>query len=419
MKSKNTSEKTLILSSGKCSWGKCVFCGWGRLESKVDIHGVKNALDKALNTPCKHVKIFASGSVLDEKQFSDKILKYLVKLVKEKGVKKITVESRPEFITKEKLDLFKGLKLTVATGLETSDDALRKRLAKGFTNKDFLRAARVLRKWGAGVKVYILVNPPFAKNVEKSLKKSVEFADKHADEIVLINTFPHANAPINELWLKGEWKPLNKREFEELVKPFTKNKKIQTDFSNFDFKPRFPEPAKQKIVGATKKQLLHPHFKVWQDYLVRLYEPPKTYALFVPCAYKKPYTHSRTWRAIKRVTRKYRDLHLIAISNPGVVPEEFADHYPFNSYDWPEKEETPAVKKSYIKVIKQRVKNYLSAHKYEKVFGYFKPKSESWQALKKACEELGIPLTQCLKHDLNVKGEEALQELDQTLKKFF
>lgn len=415
MKSKNTYEKTLVLSSGKCAWGKCVFCGWGRAESRVDVLKIKDSLDKALNQPCQHLKIFASGSLLDEHQFPIKILKYLARLVKQKGVDKLTIESRPEFITHDKLKIFEGTNLFVAIGLETSDDKLRKKLGKGFTRKDYLRAVKKVREHGFGVKTYLLVNPPHAENVEQELEESVDFALKHSDEVVLINTYPHANAPINDMWLGGEWKPLNRDEFLKAVNPYLDDKRISIDFSNFDFKPRFPENVREEIVGAGEEQLLHPHFEVWQDYLTRLYEPKKSNVLFVPCSYRKPYTKSRTWKAIKKVTKKYGDLHHVAISNPGVVPEEFANKYPFNSYDWPEKEETPEIKELYIKVNKERIKKYLDAHDYFKVFSYLKPSSESHQALEQACDDLDIKLHQCLTKDLDVRREEALRQLDEKL----
>ena len=126
---------------------------------------------------------------------------------------------------------------------------------------------------------------------------------------------------------------------------------------------------------------------------------PKKYALFLPCSYRKPYSSSRTHKEIlKRLTPLpfYANLHQLMVSNPGIIPREFETKYPFAHYDWPEWEETPAIKKEYLKVTGERIERYLSAHKYEKVFAYFKPESESHIALKSACKKQKIDLISCV-----------------------
>ena len=403
---------TIILSSGKCRWGKCVFCGWGKLVADRDENRVKrDFLRKLSNIKGEDtLSIFASGSFLDDLQFSPELRKWIVEKLKEKGFKNLTIESRPEFITKEKLEEFKGLNLTVAIGLEVADDEVLKKLKKGITLKDFERAAKIIHDSGAKLRVYLLVNPPFVDDPKESFRKSVEYAKKFADSIVAINCYPHSKSELFDMWVRGEWRPLDEEEFKEVTKGYD----VELDFSNYNFIPKFPKDKQERIVGVSKDTLLHPYYEVWQDYFQRFYKVPKgkRFALFLPCSYIKPYRRSPTHRAILRKLLKlptYKQIHQIMISSPGVIPREFENYYPFNSYEWNEKDETEEIKKLYIDVNKERIKKYLRRHKYEKVFSYLKPDSESYKALKEACDELGINL-------INLVDEEKYSELKDRIK---
>lgn len=437
-------EKTLLLNSGKCSWGKCFACGWGKLASpRLGIHEMKKVIDdffhaqklsvfggaqnpkdsggaanfvrvpdgsgasmpELKNGKIEKLKIFASGSFLDDAQFPKAIRKYVAKKCASLGVE-LVVESRSEFITAENLDDFKGAKLTVAIGLESGDDAVLKKYNKGFTTEDYISAAKLLHEKSFRVRTYLMVGLPFGS--AESLKKSVELADKYGDEIVLINVFPHSLAPLYEMWITGKWKPLDKKQFEEAIAPCKSNPKAETDFNNFSFVPRFPRAKQAPIKGSSEKELLHQHFEVWQDYVCRFYEAPKEKktVLFLPCTFTKPYYNSKLHREILKVVGNRKNIHLVVISSPGVIPYEFANKYPFNSYDWPEWEETPEIKKKYVEVTEKRLENYLRLHKYEKYFCFLKP-SETFIALEQACKKLGVPLVGCLKPETweKIKGE--------------
>lgn len=428
-------EKTIIFNSGKCAWGKCIFCGWSKLEFPVDIEKLKKQFDKEIEKAegVETVKIFGSGSFLDDRQFPREFRKYVIEKCKEKGIKHLIVESRPEFIRDELLRDFEGIKLTVAIGLEVADDKILKKINKGFITKDYIKAVKTLRKHGCGVRTYLLVGLPFVKNQQKTLDKSVRFALKYSDSVVLINLFPHSKAPLFDMWIKREWKPLDEKQFNKLVSKWRKNKKVETDFNNFAFIPRFPKSKQEFIRGATVENLLHPHFEVWQDYFCRFFKvsPEKKYALFVLCAYRKPYTKSKSWRAMLRVLSRFKyfkKIHILTISSPGVIPYEFIRYYPFTSYDWPEWEETGEVKKAYLRVTQKRIENYLKAHKkdYKKFFAYLPPNSLSFKALERACKKLKIRLINCFPKEIYEKvkdrrpvvtTEEALESLEKALKK--
>ncbi len=392
-------EKVIIINSGKCAWGGCTYCGWGRLVARQkDMHRLKEFWDDQVRDikpgSLERIKIFCSGCFLDPKQIVPAFRSYVVRSCEKLGVKSLIVESFPRFITPENLENMQSdkVKIFAGIGLECADDEVLKKIRKGFTLADFEKAHDILKKYGWGIRAYLLVNAPGM--TEEHVKKSVEYAAKWAEETILINTLPHYAAPIMLDWLEGRWKPLDLKQFENAVAPYN----VETDFKNFNFVPKWPLNLQQKIRGATEKELLHPHFEVWQDYMCRFWNPKdKDVLVFLPCAFRKPYFNSQLHKAIMPVLQESKDwekMQVVVISSPGVIPYEYANYYPFNSYDWPEWEETPEIKKKYVEVTQERIENFLHAHdkQFKKIISYFKPTSESFIALKQACDALGIEL---------------------------
>lgn len=418
--------KKLVLESGQCAHAKCIFCGYSRERKPVNVQRLKVILDRELlDFKGDELRIYSSGSFFDENQFPEEFRRYLAEKCREKCIKKLVVESRPEFIIPEAIKDFEGIELHVAIGLEVADDGILKKLNKGFTTEDYVKAAKILHESNAKLRTYLLANPPFVKDIKKSLYDSVEFAKKHSDSIVVINLLPHYRAPLFDLWLQGKWSFLSREEFRELTKDL---KGVELDEETFHFVPRFPPEKKRFWNGVGGEYLDNPHYRVWQDYIARWYRVPegKEIALFLPCSYKKPYSKSKTHTLIAKVLRRVpcsEKIHRIVISSPGVIPFEFNNYYPFNAYDWDESLETPEIKKEYIRVNKERIKAYLKNHKYKQYLCFLKHSSESYQALKQACEELGISLTNCLSEETekSVEGnplhsKKALEELEENLR---
>ena len=317
----------------------------------------------------------------------------------------LIVESRTEYINVINLKELKkylgsrNLKITFAIGLEVADESILKKIKKGLTLKKFEDAVSLAREYGFGVRAYLMANLPYVQDVKKSLEMSVEYALKLCDSCAIINAYPYGFAPLMDLWLCGKWKPLDEKSFFSIVKKYENNLKISVYFDDYISAPKFPEQV--TLQGACEENLVHPHYEVWQDYIERFYNVPeiKNIVLFLPCAFRKPYSRSQTHREIVRRLQglcEYSRIHQVMISNPGVIPREFEGKYPFAHYDWPEWEETEKIKKRYIEVTQKRIEHYLATHKYKKYFCYLKPDSESYMALENACAKLKINLISCL-----------------------
>jgi len=424
----------LILNYGSCSWGQCTFCGYGRIAGKPpsskELISRFNEFFRQLPEDDAHVKVFGSGSFFDEAQIPKIAREHFIKLAREKNAQ-ITLESRPQFITSEVLGELMGIDLTVAIGLESAVPELLEAVCKGFTVEDFTRAASLIHEAGFKVRSYLLVNIPGDRDLEANLKQSVETALKHSDSLVLINLLPHGDTPVFDLWVGGEWSYLSKKQFHEITAPYADDPRIELDEETFRFKPRFPKTRVMKLAGVGEDYLTHPYFEVWHDYILRWYQPPEDKKLlFLPCSYTKPYSRSRTHKSIIEALKAggvRGRVHEVMVSNAGVIPREFEDYYPFNDYDWDEKQETPEIQARYIEVTSERIRNYLSVHgkSYKQIYYYLKPASQSAQALRQAAGELGFKAYNLLSDEAytEVKDkpnpliqERALEDLKQNLK---
>lgn len=423
------SEITFFLKSGRCGWGGCLFCGYGRIcGSEPTVENLRKEFDsfvENLDKGINHVKVFGSGSFLDETQVPREARLYFIEKCKNGSIKELTIESRPEFITVDRLEEFNDIKVNVAIGLEVADNHVLEKINKGFNMSDYENAEKILHSCNCKLRTYLLVNPPFVKDIGKSLDNSVGYALQYSDSIVLINLLPHGNSPLFEIWLKGEWNFLSREEFYKITDEWKNNSKIEPDVETFRFIPKFPKHLQKNLNGVGEEFLIHPHFEIWQDYLIRWYKSPedKEILLVLPCSYEKPYSKSKTHKAIMERLKKldfYNKIHQIMISNAGVIPREFEDMYPFNSYDWDEKEETMEIKRRYIEVTSRRLEKYLTAHKYKMIFCFLKYDSESYKALEIACRNLGLEFRNLLRNETynKVKSknkplqtEEALNDL--------
>jgi len=162
----------IIFRTKGCSWALnsgCSMCGYFNDSAwkNVSDNDLLAQFDTAMNNYSgqKYVKIFTSGSFLDAKEVKPKVRKEILgKLVE--TTDKISVESRPEYISRAKLEamqnFLKNKYIEVAIGLETVNDKIRNQyINKGLLYEDFLKAVQICKELKFGIRVYLLFKPPF------------------------------------------------------------------------------------------------------------------------------------------------------------------------------------------------------------------------------------------------------------------
>lgn len=217
-----TRSFVIILRTSGCRWSRysgCTMCGY--FNNSLD----RPVKEDELLAQIKYVfsryngeeaiKIFTSGSFLDDEEMPNKLQIEILKRCAEQGnVKKISVESRPEFVEEEKIRRLKEAvepaKFEVSIGLESANNlVLQYAVNKGFKFKDYREAVDVLKKENVLVKTYVLIKPPFLTEYE-AIKDSVETVEKIKDATDTVSFNPvsvHKNTLVEYLWKRGEYRP--------------------------------------------------------------------------------------------------------------------------------------------------------------------------------------------------------------------
>jgi len=214
---------TVVLNTGGCRWaraGGCTMCGYvaesvdgGTVPAEALRDQVEAVLDHERthhDGPCPLVKIYTSGSFLDEREVPAESRHMIAETFADR--ERLVVESLPDFVAAPKLDDFldRGLAVDVAVGLETATDRVRHDCVnKYFDWADFAAASETARAAGAGVKAYLLMKPPFLTERE-ALADMVDSIRRTADHAHTVSMNPcnvQRYTMVDELHFRGGYRP--------------------------------------------------------------------------------------------------------------------------------------------------------------------------------------------------------------------
>lgn len=210
----------IIFRTRGCSWAHksgCSMCGYfnDSAWSKVSDNDLLAQFDAVMKKydGQRFVKIFTSGSFLDDKEISQSVRKKILEQLYRK-VDKVSVESRPDFITDKKLVEIKNIvnskTFEIGIGLETADDFIREHcINKGFTFNDYKKTADIVKKHGFSLKTYILIKPPFVSE-KKAIDDAVKTVSMIKDFNDVISFNPcnvQRNTVVEFLWKHSEYRP--------------------------------------------------------------------------------------------------------------------------------------------------------------------------------------------------------------------
>jgi len=205
--------------SGCFNCGMSVGAGIRPLSSAV----IKAVADKIISmkknvdiNAIKWFNIYVEGSFLNDKEIPPLAQKTIFELIAtETSAARITFETRPEYITQEKVDMLAevatdhDIELEVAVGVETSNDFIRQFCVnKGFTFEEFAQKADLLHTAkNIRVLAYKFMKPVFLSEAEaiadsvESVKAYSRIADVVSIEIAGIQEY----TLMEYLWLRKEY----------------------------------------------------------------------------------------------------------------------------------------------------------------------------------------------------------------------
>ena len=235
----------IIFRTKGCSWALesgCSMCGYfnDSLLKDVSEKDLLKQFEKTMEryNNEKFVKIFTSGSFLDDEEIPLNVRKQILTQLY-KTAEKVSVESRPEYVTDKKIneikDIFKSKIFEVGVGLETADDFIRQNyINKGFTFNDYKKAANVLKKHNVKIKTYVLIKPPFLteKQAIEDAINTVKKIYKITDIVSFNPVNVQKNTYVNYLWQRKKYRPAWLFSVVEILKKskeIAKDKRIKCD----------------------------------------------------------------------------------------------------------------------------------------------------------------------------------------------
>jgi radical SAM enzyme (TIGR01210 family) len=216
---------TIILNTGGCRWaraGGCTMCGYvaesvegGTVPHEDLMTQVEGCLDheaEHADDPAGQVKIYTSGSFLDEREVPAQTREAIAETFADRD--RMVVESLPDFVDREKIADFtdRGIETDVAVGLERAPDRVRHDcINKYFDFAEFETAAAETREADAGVKAYLLMKPPFLSeqgaidDMKSSVRRCAAVEGVHTVSMNPTNVQRHTM--VEELYHEGGYRP--------------------------------------------------------------------------------------------------------------------------------------------------------------------------------------------------------------------
>jgi radical SAM enzyme (TIGR01210 family) len=203
----------MILRTKGCFWALnsgCSMCGYindaaldGVSENDL-MYQFENIMKNYSDE--KTIKIFTSGSFLDEREVPQTVYNKIFDELASK-TDRIIIESRPEYVVSEKLEGRKNLE--VAMGLESASDfILENSINKGFKFADYKKAAGLLKSSGLGVKTYLMIKPPFLTESD-AITDAIQSAERIKEYTQTISFNPvniQRYTLVERLWRNGEYR---------------------------------------------------------------------------------------------------------------------------------------------------------------------------------------------------------------------
>jgi radical SAM enzyme (TIGR01210 family) len=198
----------VTLRTNPCRWSAragCVMCGYhlgANRDPVTDEHLLAQTEDaiRRLNPNVYPALVFTSnGSFLDRAEVSDEVRPKLLERLREAGFRFLVVETRPEYITPERLrdmgrafspgDHAGRLPISVSFGLESVNDFIQQYcINKGRRREDYVEAFDLLRAECFSYDCYVLLGKPFltAQEDVADAIETIRFAVDHGSEYCFV-----------------------------------------------------------------------------------------------------------------------------------------------------------------------------------------------------------------------------------------
>lgn len=258
---KKINRVIIYLRSKGCEWscktnGGCFMCGhyFGTTKGKnLPYHAFLDQFKTEYNkydfsdTPM--ICIYNAGSILNCNEIDRTELLEIISIVSENpNIKRIVIESRPEFIEYDILEklsqICKDKTLEIGIGLETTNDFIRcKCINKGFSFQAYLESICLLKKFKNIKSLTYLTIKPLFLTVQESINdvlNSIETISNFSDIISLEPVSIQKNTLIDYLYQNHIYEPPKGWMVKEIIMSLNKKNllnKFELRIGGFEFYP--------------------------------------------------------------------------------------------------------------------------------------------------------------------------------------
>lgn len=139
------------------------------------------------------------------------------------GMVGMAIGTRPDCIDPKKLDLIQtytdNYLVWIEYGLQSVHDNTLKRINRGHTFRDFARAVDLTRNRGIQICTHVILGLP-GENREMMLETARTLADGGINGIKIHLLYVIRETPLEKLWQRGEYRPMEQAEYVEMVCDF-------------------------------------------------------------------------------------------------------------------------------------------------------------------------------------------------------
>ena len=219
---------TIILRTEGCYYAKeggCLMCSYLMDSSpeKLTAENIINQFNYAIekykddlkNLRDFSVKIFTSGSFLDDREVPKEARIHIYKeLSSFDNLKELAIESRPEFITENRLSEIRNYLSTnveIGVGIESFNDEVReKAINKGITTEEIIKAVELSKNYDIGIKAYLLIKPLFISEKEAildSIRSAISCIEIGCSRVSFCPATVHKGSIMEYFFNKNQYRP--------------------------------------------------------------------------------------------------------------------------------------------------------------------------------------------------------------------
>ena len=182
-----TNRLMLVLRTPPCEYNECTMCGFDNNAGRnVRLNNIQQQYQNGIKgedfSDIRRIDFPTAGSFYNDRELSPESRNYLFSEVSKLSVDSVMVETRVDYLTKEKVMESKSYlrddqNLELAIGLESADDNIRNKvLRKGLSKKGFEDFADICKNTDSQLLAYVLIKSSTLTEAE-AVEDAIQTAD--------------------------------------------------------------------------------------------------------------------------------------------------------------------------------------------------------------------------------------------------